>query len=352
MSETAYDRLAGALNARSITYPAVPCEEFYAFARELFSLQQAEIASSIPINGATAEELVAIMGSGQAEEMQNQLENMLLAGTVRAVDRDGLKYYDLLPLVPGIIELQFMHGRVDERTKHLARLLKSYGKALKNMSMAGSRRLPGIDTSGTRTVRVEQEIVDRPTILPYHEVMELIDRAEHIAAGTCVCRHHGDLLDRPCEKPKANKCMILGSSAEFAADHGLVRLISREEARQSIDEAEAAGLVHIYADSQDRFIDLLCACCGCHCFMLKGAMRSPVPSQAVLANWIATIDEDVCSGCGVCVDRCWMAALEMQGDTAKGHDKRCIGCGLCSYVCPSDAIRLVRREPTSMKTWT
>lgn len=349
MTEELYEKLARALNTRSMTYPAVPCDEFYSFAREIFSPAQAEIASSIPLNGATPEELVAIMRSGSVEALEKQLEDMVCAGTIRVKERDGTRYYELLPLVPGIIELQFMHGRVDERTKRLAQLMKNYGKALKNIVMAAPDQLPGVDTSMARKISVEQEIMDRPTILPYDEVMKLIDTTEQIAAGTCVCRHQGDLLDRPCDKPKANKCMIFGSSAQFAADHGLVHLISRDQARQSIDEAEAAGLVHLYANSQDRFIDLLCACCGCHCFILRGVTRTPVPSQAVVANWIVTIDDDACSGCGACIDRCWMGALRMEGDLVVRDDLRCIGCGLCMYVCPSDAMKLVGRESTPVK---
>ena len=351
MTEEIYKKLAGALNARSITYPSVPCDEFYAFAREIFTPEQAEIASSMPLDGVTSEELAAVMkGGADADHLQKHLEDMAGAGTVRVKEKHGKKRYELLPLVPGIIELQFMHGRVDEHTKRLAQLMKSYGKALKNIMTAAPAQLPGVETSKTRKISVEQEISERPAILPYEEVMKLIDTTECIAAGTCVCRHQGDLLDRPCDKPKNNKCMIFGPSAQFASDHGFVRLVSRDEARQSIDEAEAAGLVHVYANSRDRFIDLLCACCGCHCFILRGVSRTPVPSQAVTANWVVTIDDEACSGCGVCIDRCWMQALHMEGDLAVRDAKRCIGCGICIYVCPSDAMKLVRRETVPVKS--
>jgi ferredoxin len=186
--------------------------------------------------------------------------------------------------------------------------------------------------------------------LPYDEVMKLIDKTEYIAAGTCVCRHQGDLLDKPCDKPKDNLCMIFGPSAQFAQRYGFVNLISKEEARQRIDEAEKAGLVHNYANSQDRYIDLLCNCCGCHCFLLRAAKRSPLPSQFVIANWVINIDDDACVGCGACIDRCWMEALKMEGDLVMRDFNRCIGCGICRYVCPSDAMKLVLREAASAKS--
>jgi ferredoxin len=254
-----------------------------------------------------------------------------------------------MPLVPGIIELQFMHGRTDERTKRLAQLFKSYARAVKNMPPPAPAPAT-IEKPKARTIVIKQEIHGKTTVLPYDEVMKLIDKTEYIAAGTCVCRHQGDLLDRPCDKPKDNLCMIFGPSAQFAQRYGFVNLISKEEARQRIDEAEKAGLVHNYANSQDRYIDLLCNCCGCHCFLLRAAKRSPLPSQFVIANWVINIDDDACVGCGVCIDRCWMEALKMDGDLVVRDFNRCIGCGICRYVCPSDAMKLVRRETTSVKS--
>lgn len=346
MTHEAYDRLAEALNARSATYPSVPCDEFYSFASEIFTPEQAEIASSMPLRPTTAEELADLMKVADARRLSIQLEEMARAGTVRVREEESRRYYELLPLVPGIVELQFMHGRVDDRTKRLAKLMKSYGKALKSIATAIPSQPAAVDAARVRRIPVGQEVSHRPTILPYEEVVKLIEAAEHIAAGTCVCRHQGDLLDRPCDRPKADMCMVLGPSAEYASSYGPVRLLTREEARRSIDEAEAAGLVHLYANSHDRFIDLLCACCGCHCLMLRGVSRSPFPSQAVITDWLVTIDEDACSGCGCCIDRCWMAALQMDGDLAVRDAGRCIGCGLCMYVCPSDAMRMVPRQTT------
>jgi ferredoxin len=127
--------------------------------------------------------------------------------------------------------------------------------------------------------------------------------------------------------------MIFGPSAQFATNHGFVHLLSKEEARQRIDEAEKAGLVHNYANSHDRYIDLMCNCCGCHCLILRGAKRAPVPSQAVIANWVIIIENDACVGCGACIDA-----------------NRCIGCGICRYVCPTDAMKLVAREKAPLKS--
>jgi electron transport complex protein RnfB len=346
MTQEIYNRLAEALNTRSMAYPSIPCEEFYVLAAELFTPEQAEIATNMPVDPVSTEELAAKMEVSDVASLRRQLDEMADRGLVRIKEKTGRRLYELMPLVPGIIELQFMHGRADERTRRLAQLFKSYGKAMKNV-LPPTPTPTAIERPKARTIVVNEEIHAKTTVLPYEEVMGLIDKAEYIAAGTCVCRHQGDLLDRPCDKPKDNLCMIFGPSAQFAQNYGFVSLISKEEARKRIDEAEKAGLVHDYANSQDKYIDLLCNCCGCHCFILRAAKRSPLPSQFVIASWVINIDDDACVGCGACIDRCWMEALKMDGDLVVRDSNRCIGCGICRYACPSDAMKLVPRETAS-----
>jgi electron transport complex protein RnfB len=346
MTQEIYNRLAEALNTRSMAYPSIPCEEFYVLAAELFTPEQAEIATNMPVDPVSTEELAAKMEVSDVASLRRQLDEMADRGLVRIKEKTGRRLYELMPLVPGIIELQFMHGRADERTRRLAQLFKSYGKAMKNV-LPPTPTPTAIERPKARTIVVNEEIHAKTTVLPYEEVMGLIDKAEYIAAGTCVCRHQGDLLDRPCDKPKDNLCMIFGPSAQFAQNYGFVNLISKEEARKRIDEAEKAGLVHDYANSQDKYIDLLCNCCGCHCFILRAAKRSPLPSQFVIASWVINIDDDACVGCGACIDRCWMEALKMDGDLVVRDSNRCIGCGICRYACPSDAMKLVPRETAS-----
>ncbi len=349
MTTEVYNRLAEALNTRSTAYPSVPCEEFYVLAAELFTPEQAEIASNMPVDPVSAERLASTMKVSDVARLRGQLDKMADRGLVRVKERAGERSYELMPLVPGIIELQFMHGRADERTKRLAQLFKTYGKAAKNILSAATTPA-AVEKPKTRTIVINREIHGRTTVLPYDEVMKLIDRADYIAAGTCVCRHQGDLLDKPCDRPKDKLCMIFGPSAQFAQTYGFVNLLSKEEARQRIDEAEKAGLVHNYANSQDRYLDLLCNCCGCHCFILRAAKRSPLPSQFVIADWVIDIDDDACVGCGACIDRCWMEALKMDGDLVVRDFYRCIGCGICRYVCPSDAMKLVPREANFVKS--
>jgi NAD-dependent dihydropyrimidine dehydrogenase PreA subunit len=56
---------------------------------------------------------------------------------------------------------------------------------------------------------------------------------------------------------------------------------------------------------------------------------------------IPEIDEDECSGCGICVDSCESQVLDIVGNTAAVvNEDNCIGCGECMEECPMGAINV------------
>lgn len=60
---------------------------------------------------------------------------------------------------------------------------------------------------------------------------------------------------------------------------------------------------------------------------------------------IINIDEDLCNGCGLCVESCHEGALQMiDGKARIISDLYCDGLGACIAECPVDAITLEERE--------
>lgn len=52
------------------------------------------------------------------------------------------------------------------------------------------------------------------------------------------------------------------------------------------------------------------------------------------------VDEDLCSGCGTCVEQCPASALSMSGDLPEVDTEKCITCFCCQEMCPERAITL------------
>ena len=51
------------------------------------------------------------------------------------------------------------------------------------------------------------------------------------------------------------------------------------------------------------------------------------------------VKDEMCAGCGICVEQCPADAISMQDDVAAIDEKECIRCGTCHDVCPQEAVR-------------
>ena len=53
----------------------------------------------------------------------------------------------------------------------------------------------------------------------------------------------------------------------------------------------------------------------------------------------AKVDQEKCTGCGICVDSCPMEAIKLEKDKAVITGD-CSECGICVSKCPNEAIVL------------
>jgi ferredoxin len=56
----------------------------------------------------------------------------------------------------------------------------------------------------------------------------------------------------------------------------------------------------------------------------------------------AVVDQESCTGCGICIDACRRQALSLDGIAAVDPE-RCTGCGACIAECPNEALSLSRQ---------
>jgi Pyruvate/2-oxoacid:ferredoxin oxidoreductase delta subunit len=191
----------------------------------------------------------------------------------------------------------------------------------------------------TRVIPVGVAVEADTQVLAFENVQEIIEQAKTLAVTKCTCRLTAHKCDRPLEA-----CLQVNRAAQYSIDRGTGREVGKEEALKILREAEEAGLIHVTMNKHqvDHFI---CNCCPCCCqtmpILIKGGIRVIDPSR-----FQARVDQDQCTACGACLERCYFGALQADEEgQAQVEGEKCIGCGLCRVVCPVEAITLEAVRP-------
>ncbi len=301
----------------------------------IFEEEEARLAVDLP---SAPEELSALARrlERDEEELYRILERMADKGLVYAKVKEGKRYYNLLPLLPGIFEMQFMKGEVTPEKRRVAELFdRYYYEGWGKTSFTSNTAL-------ARVLLVEEEIPRGQEVLPYEKVSEYIKDSTYMALTTCFCRHEAELLGKSCGKPK-DVCMCFGPFAEFLVQRGFARRASREEMLEALERAERAGLVHVTDNIQEK-INFICNCCGCCCGFLGTMTRLNISGAVAASRYMAKVDVDLCNGCESCLDVCQVKAIRLEDERAVVDGTKCIGCGLCASHCPGEAVEIVPRK--------
>jgi len=278
------------------------------------------------------------------------MQNGVIVGTRSR--STGILVYRLMGLYPGIFEYTFLKGTKGERDKKLAELFENLfleitKGAQKNYDSIINvyKSLPPTD----RTLPVEKEVeVGTETVMPFEEIKKYVEEYDDIALVHCYCRHAKDLINDPCKLGASkNNCFLFDKTAVFGIEQGFGRPVSKEEAIKIIREAEDQGLVHkvfhVHSDI-DRGIEAICNCCKCCCGMINMYYRGAAPIHT-MSSYLANVDEDLCIGCGTCVEKCPMEAIDLEDSIAVVNEDKCFGCGVCAHHCPEEAMHLKRIGP-------
>ena len=74
-----------------------------------------------------------------------------------------------------------------------------------------------------------------------------------------------------------------------------------------------------------------------------------IPAAGLMAtsNYFAQLNNDLCTLCEECIERCPMDAISLGAEDVEMNRDRCIGCGLCVTVCADEALTLEQRPEES-----
>jgi Pyruvate/2-oxoacid:ferredoxin oxidoreductase delta subunit len=312
----------------------------------------------------TMEELITSSGFSR-EKIDLLAMNLAQKGLIfNQPSSAGTMVYRLLPLMlVGVLEYKFMGElKWDAKERELARLFQNLMEEVRDQVQENYDNLipvfesaPPVDRTvparvteegeAIRTIPIDRTVeVPQESVLPSQSVEDIVQKFDEIAVGHCFCRQRRKVLGDPCDTdaPLEN-CFTFGKSARHTAAQGFSRMVTKEEALNIMKEAEAAGLVHKAfhpGSNESRPETSICNCCKDCCDTLNLWREGVFPLINSTCH-LSVIDQDICSGCETCVDRCPMEAIAINdGGKAERDEASCFGCGICARFCPEGAISL------------
>lgn len=331
MGDEAYQKLAKVLDTLPNGFPATESGIEIKLLKKIFKPEQAELFCDLKLTFETPEQISKRTGR-PLEDLEEMLTTMWQRGQIFGVEFGGTKLFKMVPWAFGIFEFQLPH-----MDRELAEMCEEYSAVYGKQFFAKQPQL-------MQVIPIEREIPAKHESLTYEKVSSIIETGQSFLLNQCICKKEKGLLDNPCEKP-LEVCLAIAPVPGIFQDSKVGHTISKEEAYEVLQKAEEEGLVHLTwnVESGHYFI---CNCCGCCCGVLEGINRLGIPASKVLNSYYyAEIDPDECTLCGVCADeRCQVNAIEEIDGVNQVIQERCIGCGLCISTCPTEAIRLVRKQ--------
>jgi Pyruvate/2-oxoacid:ferredoxin oxidoreductase delta subunit len=331
LSDPAYHKLAKVLDTLPNGFPATEDGLEMRLLEHIFAPDEADLVCDLRLHFETAAQIAERTGR-PLEGLEEKLTSMWKEkGQVQGAVFAGTRIFRLMPWAIGIYEAQL--GRMD---REMAELCNEYNNHFIPKFVSHEPRL-------MRTIPVDEEIAPAQRALPYDQVSGIVEAGQAFLLNECICKKEERLLGRGCSHP-LEVCLAIAPVPGIFDESPTGRTISKKEAYAVLKTAEEAGLVHLTGNVANGHY-FICNCCGCCCGVLKGMTKFGM-TGVVNSDFYSEIDEGECITCGICAENvCQVEAISEHEGTFRVDRVRCLGCGNCISLCPTDAIALRHKPP-------
>ncbi|MBE0450588.1 MAG: FAD-dependent oxidoreductase [Clostridia bacterium] len=269
--------------------------------------EMAEVALALEYRVHLNADAISVKCKKSVERTRDLLWDLATAGVATVKSENGEDTFWYETWVPGIFEMVVNHKENVSKYPQIGQAFDDYG-LLRNPIAAGN--FP-VGLGLMRVIPIQSSIDASSRKASSEEVSKYIEEARVLSVSDCSCRTSREELNQGCGHLKEDMCIQLGDAAEYYIRTGRAREVTKEEAYEIIRKAERDGLMHSIPNTEgDGHTHAICNCCGCGCYALRAAGMYNNPDM-MRSNFVSTIDETKCVGCGECVEVCPTNAIKL-----------------------------------------
>ncbi|HLP60682.1 MAG TPA: 4Fe-4S binding protein [Candidatus Deferrimicrobium sp.] len=325
-----YKQLARTLDRIPSGFPETQSGAELKLLAKLFTPEEAALACQLTIEPQSARSIA--QQTGRDEQLTlTILKGMTEKGIIEDENEKGNLSFKLTPFIVGFSERQ--NARVD---KEFAHLFEAYYQE-------AFHKIMSVKPSVHRIIPIEKNIPLNIEVMPYERASIFIENAQSWGVMPCICRVQKRLIGQGCKHSEEN-CLVFSQNANAFDSSDVIRAIDKEKALEILVDSGNEGLVHSTRNVQ-KGVTYICNCCTCSCGILRGLAEYGELNAVGRSDFYASVDETLCSACGLCIDHCQFKALKLRDDenVCGVNRARCYGCGLCVSACPMEALSLVQK---------
>ncbi|MEA3462358.1 MAG: hypothetical protein U9R49_10795 [Bacteroidota bacterium] len=329
-----YEKLANELDRIPNGFPRTKSGVELKLLAKLFTPEDVALASTLTMEPKSLTEIADENGIEEGEA-KSMLISMVKRGLIDLKREEGRGFvFHLIPFVVGFYERQ--NAKID---KEFAELFEQYYHEAFHQTMLAQ---PSVH----RIIPLEKAIPVDIDVMPYEKASTYLDQAQSWGVLDCICRVQKNLIGQGCDHTVRN-CLVFSPKPGAFQKSEDIESLSREEALEILAKADREGLVHSINNAQTE-VYYVCNCCTCSCGVLRGMVEYGSENSIARSDFYAEVDEDLCTGCEACLDRCAFNAMTMMDGICEVDRAACYGCGLCISTCETDALTLIQKSPEEL----
>ena len=214
-------------------------EDMVELIKARYTPEDAALLTGMPYRYQTIEEL-AEAKQMPVEQLQPRLDALARKGVVWKTFQYGKTRYRLCDTFLIFYRSVYWGGGRDSEHYKMAPLLnKTFGEYFERFSP--------MQTRGLRTLPIEATVEDARAVLPFEDVLKVLDDQDYFCVGHCSCKakHNLDPDHENCSHyPFEENCVHFGDFARYMVENGHARELTREECRDVLLRCADEGMVH------------------------------------------------------------------------------------------------------------